>query len=186
MQQAAGKSTREVTQMLAAVNPELAAPHDRLRALGDGRWELKVVIDGECQRGLEELRMLLSHVDPHLTLGKLVGRLVPGSNAPSVTAPLRLRSSSSGAATTPWRRHWPRTLAVTATRRQAGRQCRAGTAPVAPLRRRSQPCHREAPVRRSIIPRLIGTAAPRRRVVRRRTRGPPPGRVPRRVTFRLP
>ena len=76
VQQAAGKSTREVTQMLAAVNPELAAPSDRLRALGDGRWELKAVIDGDCQRGLEQLRMLLSHVDPQLTLGKLVGRLV--------------------------------------------------------------------------------------------------------------
>ena len=76
VQQAAGKSTREVTQMLAAVNPELAAPHDRLRALGEGRWELKAVLDGECQRGLEQLRMLLSHVDPHLTLGKLVERLV--------------------------------------------------------------------------------------------------------------
>ena len=62
--------------MLAAVNPELAAPHDRLRALGTGRWELKAVVDGECQRGLEQLRMLLSHVDPHLTLGKLVERLV--------------------------------------------------------------------------------------------------------------
>ena len=76
VQQAAGKSTREVTQMLAEVNPELAAPNDRLRALGDGRWELKAVIGGECQRGLEQLRMLLSHVDPHLTLGKLVERLV--------------------------------------------------------------------------------------------------------------
>ena len=76
VQQAAGKSTREVTQMLAAVNPELAAPHDRLRALGDGRWELKAVLDGDCQRGMEQLRMLLSHVDPQLTLGKLVERLV--------------------------------------------------------------------------------------------------------------
>ena len=76
VQQAAGKSTREVTQMLAAVSPDLAAPSDRLRALGDGRWELKAVLDGECQRGLEQLRMLLSHVDPQLTLGKLVGRLV--------------------------------------------------------------------------------------------------------------
>ena len=76
VQQAAGKSTREVTQMLAAVSPDLAEPNDRLRALGEGRWELKAVLDGECQRGLEQLRMLLSHVDPQLTLGKLVGRLV--------------------------------------------------------------------------------------------------------------
>ena len=337
VQQAAGKSTREVTQMLAAVSPELAAPSDRLRALGDGRWELKAVLHGECQRGMEQLRMLLSHVDPQLTLGKLVGRLVedgldrydptrtrrrrrttlraagtgehaadtqgaqttapretstalratsaakrdtstaaregqlegaapaaaargrddqaalqrdrqldgrhrgaagaevhnvgsgaasaaqrseltakrgrpatgeqglpdstdsggsgtrsplraahqPGSSAPSVPPPVRRRSSSIGARTTPWRRYRLRTLAATAARRQAGRQCRAGTATAAPLYRRSRLCHRQAPLR-SCIPRPIGTAAPRRRVVRRPTRGPPPGRVPRRVTFRLP
>ena len=71
-----GKSTRQVQQMLAEVDPEAAAPAERLRALGDGRWELKAVIDTECQRGLQQLRELLSHVDPHLTLGQLVGRLV--------------------------------------------------------------------------------------------------------------
>ena len=76
VEQAAGKSTRQVMQMLAGVDPELAVPGERLRALGDGRWELKAVIGAECQRGLEQLRALLSHVDPHLTLGQLVGRLV--------------------------------------------------------------------------------------------------------------
>ncbi len=74
--QASGKSTREVKQLLAGVAPELARPADRLRALGEGRWELKVVIDAACQRGIEQLRALLSHVDPHLTLGQLVERLV--------------------------------------------------------------------------------------------------------------
>ncbi len=74
--QASGKSTREVKQLLAAVAPELAWPADRLRALGDGRCELKVVIDSACQCGIEQLRALLSHVDPHLTLGQLVERLV--------------------------------------------------------------------------------------------------------------
>ena len=74
--QASGKSTREVKQLLAGVAPELAPPADRLRALGDGRWELKVVIDSACQRGIEQLRALLSHVDPHLTPGQLVERLV--------------------------------------------------------------------------------------------------------------
>ena len=71
-----GKSTRQVQQMLAEVDPEAAAPAERLRALGDGRWELKAVIDAERQRGLQKLRELLSHVDPHLTFGQLVGRLV--------------------------------------------------------------------------------------------------------------
>ena len=76
VEQASGKSTREVKQLLAGVAPELARPADRMRALGDGRWELKVVIDSACQRGIEQLRALLSHVDPHLTLGQLVERLV--------------------------------------------------------------------------------------------------------------
>ena len=73
---ATGKSTREVKQMLASVDPESAVPDDRVRALGCGRWELKVVIDTECQCGLEQLKNLLSHVDPHQTVGQLVGRLV--------------------------------------------------------------------------------------------------------------
>ena len=62
-------------QMLAEMDPALAVPSDRVRPLGGGHWELKVVIDAECQRGLEQLRGLLSHVDPHMTLGQLVGRL---------------------------------------------------------------------------------------------------------------
>ena len=63
-------------QMLAEMDPELAVPADRVRPLGGERWEMKVVIDDECQRGLEQLKGLLSHVDPHMTLGQLVGRLV--------------------------------------------------------------------------------------------------------------
>ncbi len=76
VEQAAGKSTREVTKMLADVDPALAVPADRVRPLGAGRWELKAVIDAECERGLEQLKGLLSHVDPRMTLGQLVGRLV--------------------------------------------------------------------------------------------------------------
>ena len=76
VEQASGKSSREVMQMLAEVDPELAAPADRVRPLGGGRWELKAVIDDECRRGLERLKGLLSHVDPHLTMGQLMGRLV--------------------------------------------------------------------------------------------------------------
>ena len=76
VRQAAGKSTREVQQMLAEVDPELARSSDRVRALGGGRWELKATVDAECRHGLEKLQMLLSHRDPHLTLGGLVARLV--------------------------------------------------------------------------------------------------------------
>ena len=76
VKQAAGKSTRQVREMLADVDPELASQADRMRPLGADRWELKAAVDGECRHGLERLRGLLSHVDPHMTLGQLVGRLV--------------------------------------------------------------------------------------------------------------
>ena len=76
VEQASGKSSREVMQLLAEVDPELAAPADRVRPLGGGRWELKAVIDDECRRGLERLQGFLSHVDPHMTMGQLMARLV--------------------------------------------------------------------------------------------------------------
>ena len=73
---AAGKSARQVRRMLADLDPELAVPADRMRPLGDSRYELKAVIDADCQQGLEQLRNLLSHVDPRMTLGQIVGRVV--------------------------------------------------------------------------------------------------------------
>ena len=76
VEDAAGKSARQVRQMLVDLDPELAPPADRVRPLGDGRYELKAMIDAECQQGLEQLRGLLSHVDPRMTMGQLVGRLV--------------------------------------------------------------------------------------------------------------
>ena len=63
-EEAAGKSARQVRRMLADLDPELAPPADRVRPLGDGRYELKPTIDAECQHRMEQLRGLLSHVDP--------------------------------------------------------------------------------------------------------------------------
>ncbi len=76
VEEATGKSTRQVRRMLADLDPELAVPADRMRPLGDGRYELKAVIDADCHQGLEQLRGLLAHVDPHMTIGQLVGRIV--------------------------------------------------------------------------------------------------------------
>ncbi|MDD9988198.1 MAG: hypothetical protein OXQ31_18115 [Spirochaetaceae bacterium] len=76
VEEASGKSARQVRRMLADLDPELAPPADRVSPLGDGRYELKAVIDADCQQGLEHLRGLLSHVDPRMTVGQLVGRIV--------------------------------------------------------------------------------------------------------------
>ena len=117
VEQASGKSSRQVMQILAEVDPELAAPADRVRPLSGGRWELKAVIDDECRRGLERLKGLLSHVDPHMTLGQLMGRLVregldrhdparpprgrraaPAKGAEQTSAPKTQAASARGAA----------------------------------------------------------------------------------------
>ena len=76
VEEASGKSTRQVETLLAGVDPDLAAPADRIRPLGAGRWEIKAVIGDECRQGLEQLKGLLSHVDPHMTLGQIVERVV--------------------------------------------------------------------------------------------------------------
>ena len=91
-----GKSARQVKQMLADLDPGLAVPADRIRAMSGGRWELKAVIDDECRRGLEQLKGLLSHVDPQMTLGQLVGRLVrEGLDRHDPSRPPRRRRSGS-------------------------------------------------------------------------------------------
>ena len=96
MEDAAGKSARQVRRMLADLDPELAVPADRMRPLGDGRYELKALIDADCHQGLEQLRGLLSHVDPRMTTGQLVGRVVQEAldrHDPS-RPPRRARSAS--------------------------------------------------------------------------------------------
>ncbi len=99
VQQAAGRSTRQVQELLAGVDPGLTVPADKVRPLGDGRYELKAVIDAECHRALERLRGLLSHMDQYMTLGQLVGRLArEGLDRHDPTRPPRRARAGSQAA----------------------------------------------------------------------------------------
>ena len=75
MKDAVGKSARQVKQMLTDLDPELAVPADRVRALSGGRWEINAVVDDECRRGLEQLKGLLSHI-VHFAIG---GATEPGN-----------------------------------------------------------------------------------------------------------
>ena len=100
IEQAQGKTTRQISELIAAVDPELVRSRDRLRPLGGDRWELKAVIDGACQRGLEELRHLLSHVNPAMEYGELLQRLVADGLAKYDPArrPVRVPQPKSGSA----------------------------------------------------------------------------------------
>ena len=76
IEQAAGMSTRQVTGLLAAAAPEVVPPRDTLRAVAPDRYTLKVSIDQECEQGLRLLKDLMSHIDPRMSWGDLVARLV--------------------------------------------------------------------------------------------------------------
>ena len=76
IEQAAGMSTRQVAVLLAAAVPEVVPPRDTLRAVAPDRYTLKVTIDQECEQGLRRLKGLLSHIDPRMSWGNLVARLV--------------------------------------------------------------------------------------------------------------
>jgi len=175
VERAMGKSTRQVQQMLAEVDPEATAPAERLRALGDGRWELKAVVDADCQRGLQKLRELLSHVDPHLTVGQLVGRLVREGVArydPS-RPPRRKRRKSDPAgdersAESAGRETADRFTAAAETPRRAEKSAASTTSPSAPKRSAKPTAVGTSP---AVSPAGgdSGEASPKRRL------GPPPG-----------
>ena len=76
IEQAAGMSTRQVAGLLAAAAPEVLPPRDTLRAAAPDRYTLKVSIDQECEQGLRLLKVLMSHVDPRMSWGDLVARVV--------------------------------------------------------------------------------------------------------------
>ena len=69
-------STRQVASLLAAAAPEVVPPRDTLRAVASDRYTLKVSIDQECERELRLLRNLMSHLNPRMSWGDLVVRLV--------------------------------------------------------------------------------------------------------------
>ena len=76
IEQAAGMSTRQVAGLLADAAPEVVPPRDTLRAVAPERYTLKVSIDQECEQGLRLLKGLLSHLDPRMSWGDLVARVV--------------------------------------------------------------------------------------------------------------
>ena len=66
------KSSRETEKLLASIDPEITAPKEKVRELGQGKTEIKIILDQEGFKNLETLKYLLSHKNPNLSYGELV------------------------------------------------------------------------------------------------------------------
>ena len=152
IEQAAGMSTRQVASLLAAAAPEVLPPRDTLRAVAPDRYTLKVSIDQECEQGLRLLKDLMAHLDPRMSWGDLVARVVREAVArhdPRGGGRGQRRKGADSAGASP-RRTPKETRATGAAAGAAGgpaqrvdeslgrgqNRTRADVAPVAPARRR--------------------------------------------------
>ena len=75
IKQAEGRSTRATMKLLSEVDPSVSISREQTRFLGKEKVEIKVVIDEECHKRLEELKSLLSHRNPNLSYGDLLSIL---------------------------------------------------------------------------------------------------------------
>ena len=144
IEQAAGMSTRQVANLLAAAAPEVLPPRDTLRAVAPDRYTLKVSIDQECEQGLRLLKDLMSHVDPRMSWGDLVARLVREAvtrHDPRGGGSGQRRRRSAGSAGASPRRAPKETRAAGPAQRvdessgRAPNRTRADVAPAVPARR---------------------------------------------------
>ena len=72
-----GCSTRTTEKLLSEVDPSLSplTRKEKVRFLGKGKVEVKIVIDEKCHKELEKLKNLLSHKSPNLSYGELISLL---------------------------------------------------------------------------------------------------------------
>ena len=71
-----GCSTRATEKLLSETDPSLSLlKREKVRFLGKGKVEIKIVIDEKCHKELEELKNLLSHRNPKLSYGELISIL---------------------------------------------------------------------------------------------------------------
>ena len=72
----ANKSARETEKLLAALEPEVGLPRERQRALGGGRYDVRVILDQCSVDTIAKLKGWLSHVNPGFTTGQLLAYLL--------------------------------------------------------------------------------------------------------------
>ncbi|MBO9668079.1 MAG: HNH endonuclease [Bdellovibrio sp.] len=67
------KSTREVEKILIAQSSETALPTERVRLLTETHTEVRLVIDEQLQKKLDQLKHLLSHQNHDMNYAQLIG-----------------------------------------------------------------------------------------------------------------
>ena len=77
IKRAEGCSTRATAKLLSETDPSLSllTGREKVRFLGKGKVEIKMVIDEQCHKELEKLKNLLSHQNPSLSYGELLSIL---------------------------------------------------------------------------------------------------------------
>ena len=78
IERAEGRSSRETERLLLEQSPDSKRilRKDQVRFLGGGMFEVKAVIDAANHRKLEKLKFLLSHQNPSMGYGDLLGILL--------------------------------------------------------------------------------------------------------------
>ena len=97
----ANKSSRETEKLLAELEPEVGLPRERQRALGGGRYELRVILDQGSVDTIAKLKGWLSHVNPGFTTGQLLTYLL--QQAERKYDPMRERGRAKRGAAAPAR-----------------------------------------------------------------------------------
>ena len=116
----ANKSSRETEKLLAELEPEVGLPRERQRALGGGRYELRVILDQGSVDTIAKLKGWLSHVNPGFTTGQLLAHLL--QQAERKYDPMRERGRTKRGTATPARHAetCEQQLGVTNERQAAG------------------------------------------------------------------
>ena len=97
----ANKSARETEKLLAELEPELGLPREQQRALGGGRYAVRVILDQGSIDTVAKLKGWLSHVNPGFTTGQLLAYLL--QQAERKYDPMRERSRAKRGAAVPAR-----------------------------------------------------------------------------------
>ncbi len=97
----ANKSARETEKLLAELEPELDLPREQQRALGGGRYAVRVILDQSSIGTIAKLKGWLSHVNPGFTTGQLLAYLL--QQAERKYDPMRERSRAKRGAAVPAR-----------------------------------------------------------------------------------